>query len=141
MKKTISKMLIITILLAAVFSNNGLVYGQETISLTIDPAKVEAQIDEMIYGHFLEHIYHSVNGGLWGELVWNRSFEESSSVGKWTIEDDCLVQSKMADNVRLIFGDAYWSDYELSLEAQKTDGAEAFLILFRVFQDTLTIWM
>src|SRR4030043_690956 len=78
--------------------------AQETVSVSIDPSKVEGRIDEKIYGHFLEHIYHSVNGGLWGELVWNRSFEESVNMGQWTIEDNCLVQSKIADNVRLIFG-------------------------------------
>ena len=140
MKRTISKTLIITILLTAVFANNGLVYGQETVSLSIDTTKVEGKIDEKIYGHFLEHIYHSVNGGLWGELIWNRSFEESPRSGKWTIEDDCLVQSIMADNVRLVFGDANWGDYEFSLEAQKIEGGEAFLILFRVSNDEEFYW-
>jgi alpha-L-arabinofuranosidase len=54
--------------------------------LSIEPNDVIGQIDEKTYGHFLEHIYHSVNGGLWGELVWNRSFEQySGSVGThWT---------------------------------------------------------
>jgi alpha-N-arabinofuranosidase len=46
------------------------------VSLAVDPARVLGTIDERIYGHFLEHIYHSVNGGLWGEMVWDRSFEE-----------------------------------------------------------------
>jgi alpha-N-arabinofuranosidase len=140
MKRTITKTLIITILLTVIFVNDDFVYGQETISLSVDPANVEGQIDQKIYGHFLEHIYHSVNGGLWGELIWNRSFEEFPGSGKWTIEDDCLVQSEMADNVRLLFGDTNWGDYELSLEAQKTDGAEAFLILFRVSNDDDFYW-
>jgi alpha-L-arabinofuranosidase len=43
--------------------------------LFIEPNEIVCQIDEKIYGHFFEHIYHSANGGLWGELVWNRSFE------------------------------------------------------------------
>jgi alpha-L-arabinofuranosidase len=46
------------------------------VSLALDPDKVVNRVDERIYGHFLEHIYHSVNGGLWGEVVWNRSFEQ-----------------------------------------------------------------
>ncbi len=41
----------------------------------VEPNEVVCEIDEKVYGHFLEHIYHSVNGGLWGELVWNRSLE------------------------------------------------------------------
>ncbi|MCJ7514692.1 MAG: hypothetical protein MUO89_01815 [Dehalococcoidia bacterium] len=54
--------------------------------LFIEPDEIVGQIDEKTYGHFLEHIYHSVNGGLWGELVWNRSFEQySGGVGThWT---------------------------------------------------------
>ncbi len=45
------------------------------VNLSINASRVVGRIDERIYGHFLEHIYHSCNGGLWGELVWNRSFE------------------------------------------------------------------
>lgn len=142
MKKARVRMLIITILFAVLFSEKDVVYGKETVSLSIDPTKIESRIDEKIYGHFLEHIYHSVNGGLWGELVWNRSFEElpGGTTGKWTIEDDTIAQSVIADNVRLVFGDKGWSDYEYSLEAQKTDGAEGFLILFRVLNDEEFYW-
>ena len=46
------------------------------VTLSVDPTHVIRQIDERIYSHFLEHIYHSANGGLWGDVVWNRSFEE-----------------------------------------------------------------
>ena len=52
------------------------------VSLTVDPDKVVGPIDERIYGHFLEHIYHFCNGGFWGEVVWNRSFEELPPVKK-----------------------------------------------------------
>jgi alpha-L-arabinofuranosidase len=54
--------------------------------LFIEPNEIIGLIDEKTYGHFLEHIYHSVNGGLWGELVWNRSFEQySGGIGThWT---------------------------------------------------------
>src|SRR4030042_4776085 len=89
-------------------------FCQEAVSIAINPSKVEGKIDEKIYGHFLEHIYHSVNGGLWGELVWNRSFEEPINKGDWTIKDDSIVQSKISDNIRLIFGDKDWGDYEFN---------------------------
>lgn len=52
------------------------VQAQQIIKLKIDPGKVTGHIPVGIYGHFLEHILGSVNGGLWGELVMNRSFEE-----------------------------------------------------------------
>jgi alpha-N-arabinofuranosidase len=59
----------------ALFLIAGLARAQG-VSLALDPEKVVNRVDERIYGHFLEHIYHSVNGGLWGETVWNRSFEQ-----------------------------------------------------------------
>ncbi len=142
MKKTSLKFKFAAILILVISTNSQLLNGQESVSISINPSKVEGTIDEKIYGHFLEHIYHSVNGGLWGELVWNRSFEElaGASRGKWTIQDDTIVQSKIADNVRLVFGDKEWSDYEFSVEAQKTDGAEGFLILFRVLNEEEFYW-
>jgi alpha-N-arabinofuranosidase len=102
----------------------------EDVSLVLQPDQVVNQIDEKIYGHFLEHIYHSVNGGLWGELVWNRTFEQNS-LGGWTVADDCIAQQSLGANQRFAFGSADWTDYEFTLEAQKTGGAEGFLVLFR----------
>lgn len=89
-------------------------------------------VDENIYGHFLEHIYHSANGGLWGELVWNRSLEMTvGTEGVWSIEDTVITQSSLNENVRLLFGETNWTDYEINLKAQKTGGNEGFLIMFR----------
>ncbi len=140
MEKISLRFQLVAILISLTIINAQFLQGQEKVSILINPSKVEGRIDEKVYGHFLEHIYHSVNGGLWGELIWNRSFEESLGIGDWTIKDDCLIQSKMADNVRLVFGDKDWSDYEFTLEAQKTSGAEGFLILFRVSNDEEFYW-
>lgn len=104
----------------------------EAATLTLYPQRVIHRIDEKVYGHFLEHIFHSVNGGLWGEMVWNRSFEELLGGGLWRVEGNELVQESLEENVRLTFGDPDWSDYEFTLEAQKVGGQEGFLILFRV---------
>ncbi len=113
--------------------------GTLKASYTINPDRVLNRIDEKVYGHFFEHIYHSANGGLWGELVWNRSFEENGS-GLWSIEDGQVVQAGMGTDQRLIFGDESWADYEYTLEAQKTGGAEGFLILFRVAGPNRFYW-
>jgi len=108
---------------------------------TVNPSSIQNTIDEKVYGHFLEHIYHSVNGGLWGELVWNRSFElDNSSGGLWSIEGSELVQSSLATDVHMEFGDPSWGDYELTLEAKKDSGNEAFLILFRVVDSDNFYW-
>lgn len=109
------------------------------VVLTADPTRVTGHIDEDVYGHFLEHIYHSVNGGLWGELVWSRSFENGPA-GNWFVADGAVVQESLADNVRLVFGDPDWTDYEYTVEARKTGGNEGFLILFRVESDDDFYW-
>ncbi len=121
----------------------GIAMGQgnaaKEVSYTIDPGRVLNRIDEKVYGHFFEHIYHSANGGLWGELVWNRSFEENSA-GRWSIEDGQLIQAGTGTDLRLVFGDRSWTDYEYTLEAMKTGGAEGFLILFRVASPQAYYW-
>ncbi|MDY0357230.1 MAG: DUF1080 domain-containing protein [Sedimentisphaerales bacterium] len=121
---------------AAAFSQDSAV---RDISYTIDPGRVLNRIDEKVYGHFFEHIYHSANGGLWGELVWNRSFEENTA-GRWSIEDGQLVQAGSGTDLRLVFGDRSWTDCEYTLEAMKTGGAEGFLILFRAASDRAYYW-
>ena len=101
-------------------------------SIYIDTAETLSTIDEKIYGHFLEHIYHSVNGGLWGDMIWNRSFEMiNSSNGFWTTDNDEVFQNSLATNVTLRFGDTSWTDYEFTCQAKKIAGAEGFLLLCR----------
>ena len=55
----------------------------------------------------------------------------STPGNNWSIENDELVQSSLAQNVRLMFGDPDWTDYEITLQARKDSGAEGFLIFFR----------
>jgi alpha-N-arabinofuranosidase len=120
----------IVLVLMFILFNTKISIAQTTY--TINTNKILHTIDERIYGHFLEHIYHSVNGGLWGELVWNRSFERlAGTSGMWSIEDSVVVQSSLSENVRLLFGETDWQDYEYNLQAQKIDGNEGFLIIFR----------
>ncbi len=116
------------------------VAAADLVRLAVDPTRVLHRIDEKVYGHFLEHIYNSCNGGLWGELVWNRSFEYNAA-GLWSIEDGTLVQQGLSVNNRLVFGEAGWTDYEFTLEARKTGGQEGFLILFRVAGERDFYWM
>ena len=62
----------------------------QTVNLTVNTGTVLHPVDPKIYGQFLEHIYHSVNGGIWGEVVWNRSFEETLTEGAWTVNGEVL---------------------------------------------------
>lgn len=110
------------------------------VDVFVDPSKIVGTINENIYGHFYEHIYHSANGGLWGDMIWNRSFEEYPNKGKWTVSEGVLTQSNLVTDVKLFFGKKDWKDYEFTLEAKHTGGYEAFLILFRVVTDQDFYW-
>jgi len=127
------------VLLVVAVTSTGASHAETDVRLSIRSDKVVHTIDEKIYGHFLEHIYHSCNGGLWGELIWNRSFEQNN-VGQWSVEGGEIVQAGMGTNQRLVFGDPSWRDYEFTLEAKKTGGSEGFLILFRVQNDKEFYW-
>lgn len=116
------------------------VASPEEVTLTLQPDRVLNRIDEKVYGHFLEHIYHSCNGGLWGELVWDRSFEGGGSAVAWSRQDDCIVQDGAAADVRLTFGSPQWTDYEFAVEARKTGGDEGFLILLRALNKQEFYW-
>ncbi|MGD6750764.1 alpha-L-arabinofuranosidase C-terminal domain-containing protein [Streptomyces sp. BH105] len=48
-------------------------------SMTVDPARSGAVIDDTMYGVFFEDINRAADGGLYAELVQNRSFEYSTA--------------------------------------------------------------
>ena len=100
-------------------------------NLTVDTDDVLHQVDPKVYGHFYEHIYHSANGGLWGNVVWNRSFEQSDNgSGIWERTGDSIQQLSIAENIVLTFGESV-SDFEYTLQAKKLGGAEGFLLPIR----------
>lgn len=114
----------------------------EPVCAKIRPEKVLNSIDEKVYGHFLEHIYNSCNGGLWGELIWNRSFEATAGKNsEWRWSGGRLRQNGHEKNQRILLipndgsGPAEWTDYEMTLNAKKLDGREGFLLIFRAADD------
>lgn len=48
-------------------------------AITVDPAAKGAKIDDTMYGVFFEDINRAADGGLYAELVQNRSFEYSTA--------------------------------------------------------------
>lgn len=94
----------------------------------VNSEKVVNRIDGKLYGLLLEHLYHSVSNGVWGENVWNRSFEELHAHGKWEVNDkgevtlDALGQP-LAD-FRIFRG----RDYELTLEVKRLEGDGCVLV-------------
>lgn len=118
-----------------------LVAQEKTVTLSVNPDRVVGQIDERIYGQFLEHIYHSVNGGLWGEAVWNRSFEENCSREwnkrfdeipnneSWIAKNGCLESPVISEiDPRFTIGDGAYRDYDFTVEGCKTSGENGFTV-------------
>src|SRR4026209_2951173 len=52
--------------------------------LLVDTDRVAGQIDERVYGHFLEEINHSVVDGLYAEQVRGQGFEGKDFADYWT---------------------------------------------------------
>src|SRR5512136_905178 len=50
------------------------------LSLTIHTDQTTKTVGTGIYGQFLEHIFNSVHGGLWGDHILNGTLEVSSGV-------------------------------------------------------------
>jgi alpha-N-arabinofuranosidase len=104
----------------------------QAVHLKVDTTQTLHSIDPKIYGQFLEHIYHSVNGGVWGEVVWNRSFEERLSPGDWRTRGGVLVSPPASDQVsRFLIGAETWRDYDFLTDLQRTSGDGAIQIAVR----------
>ncbi len=106
-------------------------------SITVDASKMTGRINPHVYGQFLEHIYHSVCDGLWGEQVRNRSFYDEI---EWAVSGDVVQQRSHKTPARLLIGDPSWTDYELTLKAQRVTGREGFLITVRHADDSNWCW-
>lgn len=66
-------------------------------TLTVDTANPGAQISPMLYGAFFEEINHAGDGGIYAELISNRSFEDSSvSLFNWWIEEKGGSKGKLS---------------------------------------------
>lgn len=57
------------------------IFGQQAATINIKTDKPSGIIDPKIYGQLFEHIYFSADGGLWGEMIAQRSFEPEQYPG------------------------------------------------------------
>jgi alpha-L-arabinofuranosidase len=60
----------------------------QTAHIDIDAAAQGVPISPVLYGIFFEEINHAGDGGLYAELVRNRSFEDADTPQAWTVEGD-----------------------------------------------------
>jgi len=79
MKKNLSKALALGVLLASSL----VLHAQKTYELTLDTRKLGAEIQPTMYGLFFEDINFAADGGLYAELVKNRSFDFPQNLMGW----------------------------------------------------------
>jgi len=60
----------------------------QTAHIDIDASVVGNPISPILYGIFFEEINHAGDGGLYAELVRNRSFEDADTPQAWTLLGD-----------------------------------------------------
>jgi hypothetical protein len=82
---------------AAMFCLAAGLASAQTASLTVNTGNVLHATDPKIYGQSLESAY----GGLWGDVVWNRSFEETLSWGAWKVNGGVLEAAGGNDESRV----------------------------------------
>jgi alpha-L-arabinofuranosidase len=75
-----------------------LTFGNESAVIAIDASQSGPAINPRMYGIFLEEINHGVDGGLYGELVRNRGFEDSRPPEGYTLQDGVWRNSRGFDS-------------------------------------------
>lgn len=102
--------------------------AQKQVEVQLNPDKIENHINDKIYGFLLEHLYHSVSNGIWGENVWNRSFEELLAHGNWKISSRREVTLDAMGQPLADFRICRGKDYEVTLEVKRLAGNGPVLI-------------
>ncbi len=131
---------------------------------SIDASGAGAPIPRTLFGVFFEEINLAGDGGLYGELVRNRSFNNSAnpdfwtslavgttgwtaSAGAWAVDATASPavyrQSATGTDCRTVYtmpGSAAWKNYTLTLQARKLGGSEGFLVMFNVADAKNWFW-
>lgn len=119
------------LLLISLFMCMCSICAQEHVEIQLNSDKIENHINDKVYGFLLEHIYHSVSNGLWGENVWNRSFEELLAYGDWEVNSSREVTLNAMGRSLADFRICRGRDYEISVEVKKLEGDGFVLIGMR----------
>ncbi len=69
------------------------------VTLTLSPAERGYKISDTHYGIFFEEINHAGDGGLYAELIRNRSFEDNNSCEAWSTSNDRVLLRHSTDNL------------------------------------------
>jgi hypothetical protein len=69
---------------------------EETASLTIHADREGPKVSPLLYGIFFEDINCSADGGIYAEMVRNRSFEDSDEPEHWSVASSGLARVELA---------------------------------------------
>lgn len=74
-------------------------------TIAVDVSKKGCSVSPSLYGIFYEEINHSGDGGLYAELVRNRSFEDTRIPESWHVEEGRLVPRKVMHHFTGVISD------------------------------------
>lgn len=72
---------------------------QTDMVLNVDLTSHEAEVPSSMYGIFFEEINHAGDGGLYGELLMNRSFEERVLLDGYTVRNGRLIPPTVVHHI------------------------------------------
>ena len=80
-----------------------------------------------------------------GRVLYAQDFQNGApnfeaKAGNWNVADGVYSQTSGEQPAQSFVGDVNWTDYDLTLRARKTGGAEGFLIPFRVRNADNYLW-
>jgi len=86
--------------------------------LTIDPSNPGPEISPLLYGVFFEDINHAVDGGLYAELVRNRSFEHKDPLEGWVavFETGCQATFSVDSDLPLNENNPHYLTFDIESE-------------------------
>src|SRR3954469_6967254 len=84
---------LVALLLASLLSS---IHAEEPTTLTVAVDKPGIKVSPSLYGIFFEEINRSGDGGIYAEMISNRSFEDAKEPVTWTIKNGTGVEAKAA---------------------------------------------
>lgn len=146
------------VLIAMAVMINGMISAQQVqkVNINVKSNTPSGIIDNKIYGQLFEHIYFSADGGLWGEMIAERSFEPEQYPGispregffdGWYADDEEILHSPTlfeqpipittveADKY-VITTDVKWRAYKLARHMW-SGGYADMRVEFRTISDSL----
>jgi len=113
---------VLALLATLLISTFGAAQAQQTPTLSIDVNQVKSKVSPMLYGLMTEEINYSYDGGLYAEMVRNRTFRaRRRDVPYWLLVEDGNAQAKMEIDQQT--GPSEALNYSLKLEVTQADAA------------------